>query len=194
MKKDNDALKYETKNWLAKKLIQSFQKNIVDILSVLDYQSLHEVGCGQGYNIQLLSSIKKADCTGSDISKEALSLAKKRNPEINFFKASIYSLPFPNNSFDLVVASEVLEHLESPQKGLLEIKRITKKYCLLTVPNEPLWRIFNIIRGKYLKDWGNPPTHINHWSKKKFVNLVNQYFDIETVQISLPWIIILAYK
>ena len=194
MKNDNDVLKYESKNLLAKRLIRSFQKSIVNILSEIDYRFLHEVGCGQGYNMQLLKSVKKTDCTGSDISREALFLAKKRNPDINFFKASIYDLPFDDNSFDVIVASEVLEHLDSPQNGLSEIKRITKKYCLFTVPNEPIWRILNVLRGKYLGSCGNPLTHINHWSKKSFVNLISQYFKIDKVKTSLPWIIVLAHK
>lgn len=192
--REDDALKYKTKNWLAQKLIESFQKKIIEILSRLDYQSLHEVGCGQGYNMELLISIKKADCSGSDISPEAISLAKKRNPETVFLKASVYHLPFEGNSFDLVVASEVLEHLENPTKGLSEIKRITKKHCLLTVPNEPIWRILNMLRGAYWKNWGNTPGHINHWSKEQFIRLVSQYFKIDKVKSSLPWIIILAHK
>ena len=190
--KDNDVLKYETESWLAQRLIRSFQKTVVEILSELNYQSMHEVGCGQGYNLQLLSSIKKADCSGSDISQSALSLAGKRNPRIVLFEASIYNLPFPDSNFDLVVASEVLEHLDKPEKALREIKRVTKKYTLLTVPNEPFWRIINVLRGKYLRNWGNPPTHINHWSKSKFTDLVSQYFKIEQIKTSLPWLIVLA--
>ncbi|MFC1701120.1 class I SAM-dependent methyltransferase [Patescibacteria group bacterium] len=194
MSSDNDIIKYKSKNLISQILIRSFQKSIVDVLLELDYQSLHEVGCGQGYNMKLLTSIKPVDCSGSDISEEALLLAKKNNPEVKFLRTSIYNLPFADNNFDLVVASEVLEHLDNPQNGLLEIKRITKKYCLLTVPNEPIWRILNILRGKYLKDYGNPSTHVNHWSKKTFINLVNQYFKIKKVKISLPWMIVLACK
>lgn len=191
---ENDILKYETENWLAGKLIQSFQKKIIDILSKTNYQSLHEVGCGQGYNMQLISSVKEAKCSGSDISKEALSLAQKRNPLIPFYEAPIYNLPFSNNSFDLVVVSEVLEHLNEPNNALAEIKRITKKYCLLTVPNEPIWRVLNILRGEYLKNWGSPLVHINHWSKREFINLVSRYYEIDTVRTSLPWVIILGRK
>ena len=189
---DSDISKYETKNWLAKWLIQSFRKKIADILLPLNYKTLHEVGCGEGYNMNFLWSIKSAGYSGSDISVEALVLAKKRNPGVIFLNASIYQLPFLDASYDLVVASEVLEHVSDPEVALKEIKRITNKYCLLTVPNEPYWRILNILRGKYLLNWGNPPTHLQHWSVNKFTNLVSQYFKIIEVKTSLPWQIILV--
>lgn len=192
--RDNDALKYETKNWLARRLIRAFQKKIKKILSNIDYKSLHEVGCGQGYNLRLLNSIKKAEISGSDISEEALALARKLVPEAELTAASVYELPFSDSSFDLVVASEVLEHLEDPERGLKEIKRISRRYCLFTAPNEPLWRILNFIRGKYWKTWGNPPVHLNHWSKIDFVKLASRYFEIIKAETSLPWIIVLGHK
>jgi ubiquinone/menaquinone biosynthesis C-methylase UbiE len=188
------AAKYKTKNPLARILIWSFQKTIVDLLSDIDYQSLHEVGCGDGYNMQVLTSIKEAEYSGSDIEEGALILAKKRNPRVDFLKASVYNLPFPEDSFDIVVICEVLEHLKNPQKALSEVKRITKKYCLLSIPNEPLWRILNMARGAYWKNWGNTPGHINHWSKKQFIHLVSQYFEIDKVKNPLPWTLILTHK
>lgn len=192
--KNDDALKYETKNWLARRLIRAFQKKIKKILSDIDYRALHEVGCGQGYNLRSLSSIKKAEISGSDISEEALASAKKNVPEAELIVASVYQLPFSDNSFDLVVASEVLEHLGNAEKGLEEIKRISRRYCLLTVPQEPLWRILNFCRGKYWRTWGNPPVHLNHWSKIDFVKLVSRYFKIIKAETSLPWVIVLGEK
>lgn len=192
--KKYEAPKYETKNPLARKLIQSFQKVVRGLLSDLDYYSLHEVGCGDGYNMQVLASVKEAKCSGSDIEEGALTLAKKRNPRVSFSKASVYHLPFQENAFDIVVACEVLEHLDNPHQALSEIKRITQKYCLLSVPNEPIWRILNMLRGKYWKSWGNTPDHINHWSKKQFTQLVGQYFKIDKIKTPLPWTIILAHK
>lgn len=189
-----DFAKYETNNPLARKLVRSFQRAIVDLLSGIDYQSLHEVGCGDGYNMEVLVSIKEADCSGSDIEKDALILAKERNPSVAFLEASVYQLPFRDNSFDVVVICEVLEHLEYPIKALLEVKRVTKKYCLLSVPNEPIWRILNIARGAYWKNWGNTPGHINHWSKKQFICLVSQYFKIDKVKNPLPWTLVLSHK
>ena len=45
-------------------------------------------------------------------------------------------------------------------------------FILLSVPKEPIWRICNMARGKYWKDLGNTPGHIQHWTKKKFCRMV----------------------
>lgn len=193
MEKEYERLKYETRNFIAKKLIQCFHKTIIKILLDLDYKFLHEVGCGDGYNMQVITSVKKAQYSGSDIEEGALVLAKQRNPKVNFLKTSVYNLPFKENSFDMVVASQMLEHLDRPQDALQEIKRVTKKYCLLSVPNEPIWRILNMLRGEHWNNLGNFSEHINHWSKKAFINLINQYFEIDVIKTPLPWIIIVAH-
>jgi len=194
IEREDDSEKYEQENWLAKKMIARFQKKISLLLANLDYNSLHEVGCGEGYSLNFLIRIKEANISASDVSAEALTLAEKKHPQIKFYQASVYKSPFNDNQFDLVVASQVLEHLKNPQKALLEIKRISNNYCLFTVPYEPLWRILNILRGKYLKSLGNPPTHYYHWSKKGIILLVRPYFSKIKIKLLLPWIIILVKK
>jgi hypothetical protein len=55
------------------------------------------------------------------------------------------------------------------------------------VPREPLWRGLNMARGAYLKDLGNTPGHINHWSKRAFNELVSLYGRPEKVAGVFPW-------
>jgi len=54
--------------------------------------------------------------------------------KINFLVADAENLPFPDNSFDWVVSSHVLEHLPDFQKGLKEVYRITKKRAIIALP------------------------------------------------------------
>ena len=88
----------------------------------------------------------------------------------------------------MTVCCEVLEHLKNPNKGLSEIKRISKKDVIVSVPIEPVWRVLNILRGKYLKSFGNTPGHLNHWSVFSFQKLIRESgFCIKRKIISFPW-------
>ena len=92
------------------------------------------------------------------------------------------------------MASEVLEHLEKPNEAIKEVKRVTKKYCLFSVPNEPYWRIANIIRGAYIKDLGNTPGHIQHWNQNQFKNMLKKHFKNVKVKNSILWNLALCEK
>ena len=99
--------------------------------------------------------------------------------------------------YDLVVCSEVLEHLEEPEQALKQIKQLATDdgYILLSVPNEPVWRICNMARGKYWRDFGNTPGHIQHWSKKSFCEmLVQNNLKIRGIKSPFPWIMVLITK
>jgi predicted SAM-dependent methyltransferase len=100
----------------------------------------------------------------------------------------------PEDSADFILCCEVLEHLEFPEKALKTLNTITGKYCLLSVPNEPLWRCLNMVRGKYIHDLGNTPGHIQHWSLHQFVKLIKKYMDVLMVKFVLPWTLVLSKK
>ena len=48
-------------------------------------------------------------------------------------------------------------------------------------------------RGKYISSLGNTPGHIQHWSKRSFLNMLNKYVDIVEVLTPLPWTIALCH-
>jgi hypothetical protein len=58
---------------------------------------------------------------------------------------------------------------------------------LVSVPREPLWRGLNIARGAYLKDLGNTPGHLSHWSKRSFARLLARHGEIVELRSPLPW-------
>lgn len=93
-----------------------------------------EVGCGAGNMLQALEKERpELSLTGIDISQKSLNIAKKISPKITFKKASIYVLPFPDNSFDAVIGFDVLEHLHNPSMALGEIRRVLKKDGVLHI-------------------------------------------------------------
>jgi len=106
--------------------------------------------------------------------------------------ASVYHLPFEDNSFDLVIGCELLEHLEETYNAIEEIKRVSNFYCLFSVPNEPLWRILNLCRLAYIENLGSTPGHIQHWTKKEFIRVIQYHFKIYKIISIYPWIMVLC--
>ena len=99
---------------------------------------------------------------------------------------------YNEEQFDLVVCCEVLEHLQYPEDGLKALQKVVKKNLVLSVPREPVWRVLNMMRGKYLTKLGNTPGHIQHWSRSEFIKLVEKYFDTVYVKNPFPWTMILC--
>ena len=187
--------KYGSRNPVVRLLMKSFYSSLNELLIPLELNNLLEVGCGEGHLASYMKKLKSTIKTeGIDISSDIIKLASETYPDIKFSVQSLYGLSYPDNSFDMVVASEVLEHLEYPEKAMTELKRVTKKHCLLSVPREPLWRILNILRLKYLNRLGNTPGHMQHWNKKKFLDLIGNQFEIEKICFPTPWIMALCKK
>lgn len=183
--------KYTKSGSIGDFLVQNFFKAIGQ-LSPKNISSVLEVGCGAGYSMQHLQQFfgPTTSYTACDIDPELVTLAKQKNPNVTCMTASIYELPFPDHSFDMVVCLEVLEHLEYPEKALSELARVSKQYIIASTPREPVWRILNMTRGKYWGDFGNTPGHLNHWSSHGLRKLLGKYFDIIEVRKPLPWTII----
>jgi ubiquinone/menaquinone biosynthesis C-methylase UbiE len=108
-------------------------------------------------------------------------------PDARGVVASAYDLPWADDQFDLVLTMEVLEHLEDPQRALREIARVSRRYVIASVPNEPVWRILNMLRGAYLKDFGNTPGHVQHFSPRAFRRLLETELEIIDTCRPLPW-------
>ena len=183
--------KYTKTGSIGNFLVSNFFKKIKSV-SPKDSESVLEVGCGAGYSLVDLQKFFKENTSFSacDIDPELVRLAKEKNPSVNCQVASIYELPYEDKSFDTVVCLEVLEHLEDPKKALSELARVSKKYVIISTPNEPIWRMLNCLRGKYLTSFGNTPGHINHWSSRILRKLVSDYFEVVSVKQPLPWTVI----
>jgi 2-polyprenyl-3-methyl-5-hydroxy-6-metoxy-1,4-benzoquinol methylase len=201
--------KHTSSNPIQKFLIARYFKKLQSLFPK-DLNNVLDVGCGEGF---LLNYLPKLDSyTGIDFSAEAIQLAQsskfkilrqadspqvkisKQIQSIKFQKESVYDLPFHNNEFDLVTCLEVLEHLENYEKALAEIKRVTKKYVILSVPHEPWFQLSNFLRGKYLSTLGNHPEHINKWNPRQFKKLIEKYFTIKKSVYSFAWQLYLCEK
>lgn len=155
-----------------------------------------EIGVGEGFSTQRIRQMLPRDVRleASEFHVDLVRLAQQRNPDIHVSQESIYALNRQPSSFDLVLCLEVLEHLENPQAGLAELARVCRKFCIVSVPREPVWRLLNMMRGKYLRELGNTPGHLQHWSADGFREFVAPTFDVMEVRTPLPWTILLMRK
>ena len=177
-------------------MIERFFSSLVTLAKPLNAKKILDAGCGEGFSLNKLMINKIGEeLEGIEYSKEAIDLGKKLFPKANIKQGSIYEFPYKDNSFDLIVCTEVLEHLEDPQKALLEIIRVSKKHIILSVPNEPFFRLANFLAGKYARDFGNSPGHINHWTALSFNNFVKKNrLKVLNAKYPFPWTIVLAEK
>ncbi|MMZ50430.1 putative S-adenosylmethionine-dependent methyltransferase [compost metagenome] len=186
--------KYHTKNPIARLLMNGFFSKIHKNLSEIHVTSVLDAGCGEGELTNFIN--RKFDgikiIKGIELEMVTVSEANERFPHLDISQGSIYELPFRDNSFDLVIACEVFEHLEDPLKALDEIMRVSRKYILVSVPREPVWRACNMMRGKYIRYLGNTPGHIQHWSKNEFVSFIRNNSEILSTESPFPWTMILA--
>ena len=183
--------KHTSKNPLKKFFFNNFESNLISLIAPLNPKKILDAGCGEGFTLERLYELKIGkDLEGIDASKVAIETGKKLYPHLNIKIGDIYNLPYKDNSFDLVVCTEVLEHLEDPKRALREIIRVSKKYLLLTVPNEPWFLLSNFTR------WGKDIGHINHWSSEGFEEFIKQNSNLKIIKKvhPFPWTMILAER
>jgi len=194
------AIKYHSKNKIVKKLMKDYEENFYSVLQdVVNINNLIEIGAGEGFWSKILAEkYPKAKIVSSDISDDEYVTRKKnlqKYHNISVIKADATKLEFEDNSFDLVVCLEVLEHIPKYEEALKEIFRVNSNYALLSVPNEPIWSLLNLLRGKYLSRMGNTPDHVNRWSKKSFLEIVKKNgYKIIKSKMPLPWTMVLVEK
>lgn len=158
-----------------------------------------EIGCGEGFSTFRINKFlpQKIELSASEYVKKLIPKAQKLNPEVKITQESIYELKHKDKTFDIVFLLEVLEHLDYPKIALKEIKRVLKDdgVLVLGVPREPLWHILNMTRGKYIKDFGNTPGHLNHWSSTSLEKFIEKNFGpVIAKKRPLPWTLVLAKK
>lgn len=188
--------KHTNRNPISRLFLDNFLKQLVATIKPLEVSSVLDVGCGEGFTLDHLQKEhigKKLE--GIDAVDDALKIGKKLYPKLTLKKGDIYHLQYKANSFDIVLCTEVLEHLEDPAKALQELLRVCKKYVLVTVPNEPWFTFQRFARGKNIVGLGAHPEHIQHWTHIGFQKFVlKQKAKIVVCKSPFPWTMLLVEK
>ena len=112
--------------------------------------SLLDVGCASGYYTVHYSK-KCSKVFGIDPNENLIKIAKEKYPNLDFRKGSAEEIPFKDNSFDVVILSDVLEHVADEKKCLSEIHRVLKDdgKLILTVPHKGLFSFLDVDNYSY---------------------------------------------
>jgi ubiquinone/menaquinone biosynthesis C-methylase UbiE len=138
--------KYTSKNPIIISLNNYFISHLLYQVRSVNNTNILDVGCGEGVVANALNnklSFSANQVVEIDLELNRLRISKSINPELQFCQGSIYNLPFQDNTFDLVLALEILEHLEFPEKAIVELNRVSKEWILLSVPNDRAFRLGN---------------------------------------------------
>ncbi|MGH2953361.1 MAG: class I SAM-dependent methyltransferase [Solirubrobacterales bacterium] len=182
--------KYASSNPIERRLVRGFIDRVGELVSLTGARAVHEVGCGEG-EIAIALAGRGLAVRGSDVSAEVVEEARRRAAEagldVAYRAASIEELSAPADAAELVLCCEVLEHLPDPERGLDALAGLAQPWLLASVPREPLWRALNLARGAYIRELGNTPGHLNHWSRRGFLRFLARRLEIVEVRAPLPW-------
>jgi SAM-dependent methyltransferase len=145
----------------------AFKRRVQTIFEWVDPQDgdlILDMPCGRGFYLNMFRYVSGCRLVGADLDWDVM-LKAQRNvghlPDLMLNHASIYELPYPDNTFDAAILSEVLEHLDDDVLALREIFRVLKPggVAAITVPNAnyPFW--WDPINKSLEKLFG---THIQH--------------------------------
>lgn len=186
--------KYKNPHAVQRWLIERFLRKVSRTVRGTGATSGLDAGCGEGFvSARLHADLPDLALTCVDHDDRAIVTGKGLFPSLNFCKASAEALPYPDRSFDLVLCLEVLEHQHEPLLIAREIARVSRRYCLISVPREPWFQMGNFLRGKHLRHWGNVPDHYQHWNTKTFPAFLRSAgLTVEQEMHSFPWLLYLC--
>lgn len=189
-------VKYDKPDPISGMLVNNFYSELGRLVKKTKCHDAVEIGCGSGESSKRIYEMlgRKRKLEISEYDERLIPGLKNLKLPFKITRESVYKLKRRANSHDIVFLLEVLEHLEDVDLALKECFRVAKKFVIVSVPNEPLWRIMNVLRGKYWADKGNTPGHVNHWSPNAFRKVLSKYGDVVELVTPLPWSIALCSK
>ncbi len=150
------------------------------------------IGCAYGYECKACKDFSFKKVVGIDVSEDVINEAKKTFSQIDFCVGDVCNLNFKENEFDIIMANNVLEHIEDPRKALKEIHRVGGRYALIRLDNVFMAEIFNglpLFVRKFISKFKRIPpiidtdlTHISQLPKYKWIQLFEYYgFEVRKI-------------
>ncbi len=187
--------KYGSTNPVVRRLMGGFERTLDELFTAATPESVLDVGCGEGVlTTQWAERLDGGRVVGIDLEDEQLATEweKRRRENLEFQTVDGRELPFADGEFDLVAAIEALEHITDPERTVAEMARVARRHLLVSVPHEPLWRMLNVARGAYVRELGNTPGHVNHWSRRGFAKLLGRHGEVVATRSPFPWTMLLV--
>jgi len=132
------------------------------------FKNALEVGCAEGIVINRLRELLHVQkCYGIDVSHTFLSHGRAAYPEVEFIQVSGIKSPFADKSMDLIVLSDIIEHIEDLNSFMKEVKRVGKMVLLKVPLDKYLWRklVSEPLGRSSVVGAGHPDGHLREFSK-----------------------------
>jgi len=139
-------------------------------------RTVYDVGCGSGY--KLIHMLGEFDTTGIDL-PETIEQVQARYPDRKWLAGSFEALDLP--PAELVICSDVIEHVADPDALMRFICRSTRKWVVLSTPDRDL--VYGWRNGHRFGPPENP-SHVREWTKAEFASYVGRFLKIENHFIS----------
>jgi ubiquinone/menaquinone biosynthesis C-methylase UbiE len=136
-----------------------------------------DVGCASGWFLkQVKEKYPESWCYGVDLYEKAVNYGGKKYGDLVLKHADAHKLPFKKECFDLIICTEVLEHVVDPDKVLLEIKRVLKKNGTVVIEMDTGNLLFQAVWSVWIKLYGRvwSDAHLHLFDKKKIISLIKK--------------------
>lgn len=113
-------------------MVKRYKRSTYDLLNVKPGEHILEVGCGAGDDARALAQLvgREGRVVGMDLSQTMIAEAQKKSvglgSSLEFRQGDAHQLPFPDHTFDACRVDRVLQHLEDPQRAIVEMARVLK--------------------------------------------------------------------
>jgi SAM-dependent methyltransferase len=212
MSVDLETIRHMTRNE-ADMAFKKRAQTIFEWVPPADEKVILDCACGRGFYLNMYRYVSRCRLVGLELEADIIRKAKNNVghlPDMTLTRGNIYALPFPDDYFDGVILSEILEHLDDDVAGLREVRRVLKPggVAAITVPhahypflwdpiNWTLERVFHthVRRGLLAGIWAN---HVRLYERDELRAAVeNAGFEVEAqrqfTHISFPFIHNLVY-
>lgn len=188
-------------------------RTIFEWVEARDDAVILDCACGRGFYLNMYRHVSRCKLVGLELDPAIIRKAQRNVghlPDVLLTNANIYALPYPDNAFDGVILSEILEHIERDVDGLKEVYRVLKPggVTAITVPNanypfwwDPINKMLEMVVGKHIGSgplagiWAN---HVRLYTREQLRESVTAAgFEIEEerafTHYSFPFIHNLVY-
>ncbi len=146
---------------------------------LLGGKTVLDAGCGTGYGLEILAEAGAASLTGIDVDGGAVAESRARGERCGatVLQGDLQILELDDDSFDAAVCFETIEHLESPQRGLAELRRVVRPggMILVSSPNPDVY----------------PPGNEHHRHElrpEELLGLVQEHFGCVQMYLQHAWL------
>lgn len=186
----NPTLHREDSLFKISEIMQLFKKN-----KISSEVSIVEMGCGSGRIGAVIAEINHSVVVRCDISKSILYGAQKGNKfnSLAVVQSDCEQAPFKDNSVDVVLLIDVIEHLKNPETCIAESARITKKYVIIRTPLEDcLYHNMKKSKAAWASEWKEHCGHIWKFNQpllEKFLSQNNlRVVEAKLSKLPFSWI------